>query len=214
MDIEEFQSANVTVDELNLSTKITASLLKQKIHTVSDLENITEEKLFRIRGIGQTALDKIKSEYRRVFNKDLFKNIPFSKYKIVKVIKSKNRKNNEIQLFIPKLKIEQKNKIYKVKDLYDKFGTLQAVGKKLNISRERVRQILEKGEKYNLFNYESSHKRIFENLIYRIKKDLLIKKLKSSNNLKTLFKELNIRQAQYKKLINFYKLDRNGFDRK
>lgn len=213
MDRAEFQSVNVSIEELNLSTRTITSLFKHKINTVKDLENLTEEKLFRISGIGQTALSNIKSEYKRIFDKDLYKNFPFSKYKIPKIIKSRNKAEDKIQSSIPKLKINQKQQIYKVKDLFDKLGTLQAVGKILNISRERVRQILKNGEKYNLFNYESSHKRIFENLIYRIKKDLLISKLRSSKNLKEIFKELNIKHAQYKKLTKFYKLDRNGFER-
>jgi len=214
MSNDEFQSVDISIDELNLSIKIINSLARNKIYTVKDLENLTEEKLFRISGIGQTALNNIKLEYKRIFDKDLYKNLPFSKYKIPKIIKSRNKTKDEIQLSIPKLKINRKQKIYKVKDLYDKLGSLSAVGRVLNISRERVRQILKKGEKYNLFNYKSSHKRSFENLIYRVKKGLLTSKLKSTKNLKELFKDLKINQSQYHKLMDFYKLDREGFEKK
>lgn len=214
MNRDEFKSVDVSVDELNLSIKIINSLLRNKINTVRDLENLTEEKLFHIRGIGQTTINNIKSEYKRIFDKDLYKNLPFSKYKFPKIIKLRNKTEDSIQLSVPKLKINQKQRIYKVKDLYDKLGSLSAVGNALNISRERVRQILKKGEKYNLFNYESSHKRSFENLIYRIKKGLLTNKLRSTKNLKELFKDLKINQAQYHKLMDFYKLDRDGFEKK
>jgi hypothetical protein len=49
-------------------------------------------------------------------------------------------------------------RLLKVFHLYRKEGTLEAVGKKVGLSRERVRQLLVKGSAAGLFHYESSHR--------------------------------------------------------
>jgi tetratricopeptide (TPR) repeat protein len=50
---------------------------------------------------------------------------------------------------LPKSRLEDKA----IFQLYKEYGTLEKVGRKVGLTRERIRQILEKGNRYGLFEY-------------------------------------------------------------
>ena len=69
---------------------------------------------------------------------------------------------------------QEKRKIIKVKNSYEKYGTLEKASNKLGISKERVRQILRKGQRLGLITYETTSNRNIKNLTQEItRKDIL-----------------------------------------
>lgn len=69
---------------------------------------------------------------------------------------------------------DRKKKLLKVKKLYDDLG-ITAAGKRLGLSRQRVQQLLEKGQKLNLFKHKSRRESLDE--IYRQTVDKIANKL-------------------------------------
>jgi Mn-dependent DtxR family transcriptional regulator len=68
---------------------------------------------------------------------------------------------------------EQKEKIFEAKKLYDELLNLSLVSKQLGITRERVRQILEKGNDYGIIEYKPPYLKRFDEIAKRFnKKDL------------------------------------------
>jgi len=63
---------------------------------------------------------------------------------------SKNKKIVRKQRKLSDDKIEYYKEIFK---LYKEYGTLEKVGRKVGLTRERIRQILERGNRYGLFEY-------------------------------------------------------------
>lgn len=63
--------------------------------------------------------------------------------------------------------IEKTQNIYR---LYKELGTLEEVGKKLGVSRERVRQLLEKGDQAGVIEYKPTYLSQFDELTEKINK--------------------------------------------
>ena len=61
------------------------------------------------------------------------------------------------------------SRILRVKKAYEKYKTLKETAENLNMSKERVRQILKMGEKLGLFTYKTNSKKRKEELDQQIK---------------------------------------------
>jgi len=110
-----------------------------------------------------------------------------------------------------KLTKAQKYQIIKTKELYDELKTLSNVGKKLGLTRERVRQILERGDKYGIIDYKPSFLKRFDDVVNNLKKEdiekFLLKygsKTKLLSNLKDKYK-INMRYLDA--LITLHNID-------
>ncbi|MDO8734461.1 MAG: hypothetical protein Q7K21_04815, partial [Elusimicrobiota bacterium] len=67
---------------------------------------------------------------------------------------------------------DEKNTIIKIKELYEKHHSIPKVAKKINLSENKIRNILKKGEYYNLFKFNELKKKVHlfsEDKIDRIK---------------------------------------------
>lgn len=226
MDNEEFKSTDVLIDDLNLSTRIANSLIKKKIYTVSDLEKITEKQLFNIKGIGKKAIQYIKDEYKLIFQKELFDPIRVKKL-IAKLSEDFEKKPSRLKIFektnrnyTPLKKIDyrrkrflnlaEKQRILDIKKLYDKYESLQKVGNEFKLTRERIRQLLNTGNKFGLFKYNTVKKIKFENIVIEVTKDKLIEEIFKDRTIQEICSYFSINKAQYFKLIKFYKIDTFG----
>jgi molybdenum-dependent DNA-binding transcriptional regulator ModE len=67
-----------------------------------------------------------------------------------------------------------------VRQVYERTGTLRKAAKELNLSAERVRQILTSGKKLGIFDYETRGE-YFKRLKHDLKRDDLIKEIKLLN---------------------------------
>lgn len=108
---------------------------------------------------------------------------------------------------------EQEQKILETKRLYDELGTLAAVGVKLGLTRERVRQLLAKGDNYGIIEYKTSYLKKFDGIATKInKKDLekLYIEYGSTKEVKNFIKDkfnIELSNEHIKHLLNLYKID-------
>lgn len=105
----------------------------------------------------------------------------------------------------------EKERMCLVKRLYDEYGTLEKVGSLLRLTRERVRQILEKGNKYHFFTYELTRDKEFREVVLRISKDQLTHQIKNTQNKFDICTNLEIDINDFFKLIGHYNIDINGY---
>lgn len=102
---------------------------------------------------------------------------------------------------------ERKEKILMVKKLYDEEYTLGKVAAKLNLTRERVRQLLELGNKAKLFIYKPYREIKLEKLINKVPKADIVKELVLSGNCKNIETNYNLKQSDINKLSDYYSID-------
>lgn len=117
----------------------------------------------------------------------------------------KKRKYNRQKIYIPSS--EQVQRMLHIKKLYDEFGTLQKVADHLKVTRERVRQQLNKGQEYRLFQYKLTSERILNALIKHISRDELVKEIQNGVNRFDVCSKFNIDMNGYLKLLKFYQID-------
>ncbi len=103
--------------------------------------------------------------------------------------------------------------LMEVKTLYDKYLTLQKVGDELNVTRERVRQLLEKGGKYGLFVYERHKVHNIEKLVTSYSRDRIIAAIRETFNTNELCEKLNIDNIDLKLLIKHFNIDYGEYKR-
>lgn len=103
------------------------------------------------------------------------------------------------------------DRLLKVKELYDKYGTLQLVANELGLTRERVRQLLKNGQKRKLYRYELTRKKKLNALVNQVSKELIVKTLTTTNKLQDICMQLNISERQFYKLIKYYDLNTNDY---
>lgn len=123
-----------------------------------------------------------------------------------------------------KLKIKRKmsdkqlDKLKTAKKYYDKYLTLQKTADKLNISRERVRQLLNIGQNCGLFKYEINaeirQKRklqrrntIIKKLISKYDRESLINEIKMLIDSTKICGKLNITTEELKSLLNHFNIN-------
>jgi hypothetical protein len=105
----------------------------------------------------------------------------------------------------------QKQRLIEIKNLYDQCGTLEETAKKLGLTRERVRQLLEKGQKKKLFNYETTRVKKFKDLISKISKEDLEIDIKNGITRPEIYGKYDIDEHCYQRLIKYYKIDTQDF---
>lgn len=124
---------------------------------------------------------------------------------LFKKTKNEKRKYRRQKIYTPLP--EQVQKMLYVKRLYDELGTLQKVADHLKITRERVRQQLNKGERYQLFQYKPTRERKLGELIQSISREELIEEIKNGKNRFDICSKFNIGMDGYFKLLKFYQID-------
>lgn len=105
---------------------------------------------------------------------------------------------------VPKAQVE---KLMLVKRLYDELGTLQKVADRMSLTRERVRQLLNKGEEYNIYEYEPHGEERFRKLVGQFSRDILIKEIKMLIWPTKVGIKLNLSQSQLSRLLEYYNID-------
>lgn len=187
---------NIEIIYFDLPSRIVNTLYRNNIITTEDLEKIPDEQtLFNFKGIGQKALRDIKKEYKRIFQKELFNNKTQDKTKlrVIPIQESQNKR--------------KRKRILEAKRLYEEFGTLQKVANILRLTRERVRQLLKKGEKFGLFIHQTTRTTRFIQLTKKVSKENLIKEIESNKTVFEVCTLFGIGTNQYFKLVNFYNID-------
>ncbi len=207
----------------NLSPRLVNSLYRLGITTSDDLKKIpNEEYLLKIRGIGQRGLSDIKMEYQRIFGERLFiqnsqqrKLFEFSNNTQSKLVEYGERIDNALKSIEMSsyriLNRMQAKKTLEIKELYDQLGTLELVSKKLSITRERVRQLLERGNKLGLFKYEITRTVRFNQLVKKITRMQIIEEMKKGKKVSDICSILQLDFSQYFNLVKFYNIDREGY---
>lgn len=105
------------------------------------------------------------------------------------------------------LSMNMSNKLLKIKSLYDQFHTLQKVADILGVTRERIRQLLSKGEEYGLYEYEVHRDAKFKELIGRHGRDSIIEEIKHHISRGKICASLNIPIVYFIKLLKYYNID-------
>jgi len=97
--------------------------------------------------------------------------------------------------------------LLKIKELYDQCGTLEKVGRELNITRERVRQLLNIGVQKGFFKYEISSKKRLKDLRNIIRPDILIQEINTSSSIQEICEKLDIKRNEFGYLLDYFKID-------
>jgi len=82
-----------------------------------------------------------------------------------------------------------------VKELYNKYGTLQLVADEMGVTRERVRQLLKAGQ----------------DLTVKVGREKLVEVLSHNSNLKNICAKLAISERDYYRLLNHYHIDSQDY---
>jgi predicted transcriptional regulator len=98
-------------------------------------------------------------------------------------------------------------KLLSVKSLYDELKTLEAVANKLGITRERVRQLLNKGEGYGLYLYEVNREKEYEELLATFTREKLVNEIKKSISSTKVCMALNISPSQLQRLLTHFRIN-------
>jgi len=98
-----------------------------------------------------------------------------------------------------------------VKELYDKYGTLQLVANEMGITRERVRQLLKAGQRKHLYIYKLTRDKKFEELVIKVDREKLVEVLSHDSNLKSICRKLNVSERDYYRLLNHYQIDSHDY---
>lgn len=93
-------------------------------------------------------------------------------------------------------------KILFIFGLYQEKGSLDKVGKQLDLSRERIRQLLNKGTKLGLFDYQKSKRKPLPN----IPKEKIIEDYHNLLRLSEVAKLNDISIDELRKLLQFHKI--------
>jgi len=124
-----------------------------------------------------------------------------------------HKDNNEIPS--KKLRKLSNDKISSSKtifQLYKKYGTLEKVGREVGLTRERIRQILVRGNKYGLFEYPIKKNLISYHFLikYFANKEELLNELSDCSKKDEMLKTLNTDIINFDKLLGYFNLDIKG----
>ena len=93
--------------------------------------------------------------------------------------------------------------------LYKEYGTLEKVGREVGLTRERIRQILERGNRYGLFEYPIKKELIFYPFLikYFTNKEELLNELSDCSKKDEMLETLNTDIINFNKLLEYFNLD-------
>jgi Sigma-70, region 4 len=102
-------------------------------------------------------------------------------------------------------------RLLQVNELYIRFGTLQRVAEHLHLSRERVRQLLQKGHDYKLFTFELTKHRVLNQLRQRISRAQIVRAIRNGVTPAGICSKFHIDKYSYLTLLAAYKIDKQGY---
>lgn len=145
---------------------------------------------------------------------EIYKGLKLSNKQLTEILKKARQKKltnaKSFKEFRKELSpIPNQERILKAMKLYYSFGSLLEVSKRMNITRERVRQLLKAGERNKLFKYELYRVAYIKNVSKQISKTEVEKELVSYGNLNNLIKKYTLPTWASEKLLNFYNIDAN-----
>ena len=101
---------------------------------------------------------------------------------------------------------EQKRKLIEVNNLYLQHKTLQKTADSMGVTRERIRQLLETGERYGLFRYVTSRQQRLAELIQRISREDIIVGIVNLEKTFEICTKYKISLTEYFGLIKHYQI--------
>ena len=188
-----------SIDVLNFPTRVLNTLVMHDYETVGHFYRVSMADLGRIRNIGTKTLKYFGEVKAAIKEHRKEPDLP-----PLETAKSKEAKPSS---FVPYLTETEKERMKLVKRLYDEYGTLEKVGSLLRLSRERVRQILNKGQKYGLFTYQLTRDRKFDEVLNKIDGERLRVLLSTTKNQFDVCSNLGIDISTLQRLIKYYNID-------
>lgn len=120
--------------------------------------------------------------------------------------KSWRKIKNEMGLKKP-LSSLQKEKILTAKKFYEELGTLEAAGKAMSITRERVRQLLIKGVDHGLFEYTLDRDRRFEYLLKQFPREKISMTIEEFPSTVKASEKLGITASELERLMAYFSIN-------
>lgn len=121
-----------------------------------------------------------------------------------------HKDNNEIpNKKLRKLSNYKINSSKTIFQLYKEYGTLEKVGREVGLTRERIRQILKRGNKYGLFEYPIKKELISYPFLvnYYKNKEELLNELSDCFKKDEMLKTLSIDKTNFNRLLEHFNLD-------
>lgn len=94
-----------------------------------------------------------------------------------------------------------------IKEAYERLGTLAKAGEELHLTRERVRQILNQGEKRGVFIYELNREKRFREILQKYDRGSLIKEIRMLISPSRICMKLGIKISDFKKLLEYFTIE-------
>lgn len=195
-----------SLDVLGFPIRVLNTLVMNGYETVGQFYSMPMRKLRKIRNIGSKSLRyfaKVKKAIKERHHSLVLRPHEFAE----------STKPNQQQpaRFVPYLSEGSKERMRLVKRLYDEYGTLDKVGSLLRISRERVRQILKKGQKYGLFTYQLTRDKKFDEVLNKIDKEQLKELIRTTRNQFDICSKLEIDINTLQRLIKYHNIDLESY---
>jgi len=213
------QILSYPLSKVILSVRATHILMNSKNVCLFDLVQKDPGQLLQIRDCGRktvkeigTFLETLSLQFRMKFSAELIKKVfEYQRMKSGQEIVEDFKKDypEKYNLIInaklrntPQERIDQCIECFR---LYKEEGTLANAGKKLKLTRERVRQILKQGTSLGLFNYSGYEYPYLE-------KEKLLKDYARLQSLHELAKINNVGVSYLKKILTAYKVKDKDLD--
>lgn len=211
---------SIPISEIVLSVRATNVLKHSKSIYLIDLVQKDPDKIIRIRNCGRKTLNEIDDflrqldlRFRMRFSLELFRNVHnYRESKSAQYILNDIKKNYpEKYRSLIKAKLnnvpEDKTNFYLESfRLYQEGGTLDYVGKKLNLTRERIRQILKKGTSLGLFKYSGRE-------YHYLEKGEILKNYEQLLSVHKVAKANNVAVNYLKRILTAYKITERNLEK-
>ena len=102
---------------------------------------------------------------------------------------------------------EEIDRLISIKNMYEKFGTLQEVATRMELTKPRVWQMMKKGQRLGLFDYVINRKHRLNQLTKSVSRDNIINLIKRGRRVSEICSELSILPAELSALKAFYKIN-------
>jgi hypothetical protein len=195
-----------SLDVLNFSARVLNTLVMNGYETVGQFYFAPTQKLQKIRNVGLKTLSYFANVKKAIREKHLpLSSRPHTIEETMKPVQE------TVASHIPYLSETDKERMRLVKRLYDEYETLDKVGSLLRLSRERIRQILNKGQRYGLFTYQLSRDKKFDETRNKINKEQLKELIRTTRNQFDICSKLEIDINTLQRLIKYYNIDLESY---